>query len=172
MSWGLAEGNDPKTRVTPLKPPCFPPSPSMPALGLNSAYCREFLSRRGCALGDACTARHDIQQCSCGLVLPRTDYETHKRGKRHRNLVAAAAEASQGQRDDLPGGVGKILCNTDPALIVQFSSTPILLKVTALKPIGMSHPVGQRGLQRIGRIGSVFKTYNWLSTKPEKTREV
>ncbi|KAF6753774.1 RNA helicase [Ephemerocybe angulata] len=60
---------------------------------LNPTYCSFFLSPQGCVRGLNCRRRHDIQRCSCGLVLLARNYLPHVRGKRHRTIFAQKKEA-------------------------------------------------------------------------------
>ncbi|KAJ6572149.1 P-loop containing nucleoside triphosphate hydrolase protein [Mycena capillaripes] len=53
---------------------------------LNPAYCYDSVGK-GCKLGQSCRLRHDIQKCSCGLVLPAANIDSHLAGQRHRLLA-------------------------------------------------------------------------------------
>ncbi|KAF5356601.1 hypothetical protein D9758_008284 [Tetrapyrgos nigripes] len=55
----------------------------------NPTFCYDFVSQlngRSCRR-KGCTLRHDITRCSCGLVLPVSDYPSHSGGKRHRDAM-------------------------------------------------------------------------------------
>jgi hypothetical protein len=63
---------------------------------LNPKYCYDSVGN-GCKLGQGCRLRHDIQKCSCGLVLAASEMGPHLAGKRHRLLAdMKQAELAQG----------------------------------------------------------------------------
>ncbi|KIK54982.1 hypothetical protein GYMLUDRAFT_249004 [Collybiopsis luxurians FD-317 M1] len=47
-----------------------------------------------CLPGSSCELIHQSVKCSCGLVIRKYDYPSHVRGKRHRDTLAARAQAS------------------------------------------------------------------------------
>ncbi|KAJ7096045.1 RNA helicase [Mycena epipterygia] len=55
-----------------------PPDPS---------YCYDSISTGGCTRGQRCPLRHDIQKCSCGIVLRTANMGSHLPGNRHRLLL-------------------------------------------------------------------------------------
>ncbi|KAJ7074967.1 P-loop containing nucleoside triphosphate hydrolase protein [Mycena belliarum] len=66
---------------------------------LNPRYCYDSVGT-GCRRGQNCPLRHDIQKCSCGLVLPSANFDAHIAGKRHRELLAVLKQSelpSKGQ---------------------------------------------------------------------------
>ncbi|KAJ7199232.1 P-loop containing nucleoside triphosphate hydrolase protein [Mycena pura] len=57
-------------------------------ISVNPRYCYGSVGT-GCELGQRCPLKHDIQKCSCGLVLPAINMAAHMAGKRHRALENA-----------------------------------------------------------------------------------
>jgi hypothetical protein len=53
---------------------------------INPKFCYDSIGV-GCRLGRACRLRHDIQKCSCGLVLRTVTMGGHLAGKRHLLLM-------------------------------------------------------------------------------------
>ncbi|KAH6887860.1 RNA helicase [Coprinopsis sp. MPI-PUGE-AT-0042] len=60
---------------------------------MNPTYCQDFIGPNGCQRGIRCRKRHDIQKCSCGLVVLRKYYLPHVRGQRHRTLFRELRES-------------------------------------------------------------------------------
>ena len=62
----------------------------------NPTYCFNFLTERGCPLGQSCRLRHDIRRCSCDLVILSKHFEQHMNGNRHQQLLVALGKKPQG----------------------------------------------------------------------------
>ena len=67
---------------------------ALTTMSRNPRSCYAFLEAQGCPHGSDCRFRHDIQKCSCGLVLLSKYFTSHVNGNRHRKLLAEQA-ASQ-----------------------------------------------------------------------------
>jgi helicase MOV-10 len=76
----------------------MPPRTTTNGPRLNPNFCGYFLSPSGCIKGIRCNRRHDIQRCSCGLVLMSKYYLPHVRGKRHRDLYRQLKEREAKER--------------------------------------------------------------------------
>ncbi|KAJ7636868.1 P-loop containing nucleoside triphosphate hydrolase protein [Roridomyces roridus] len=60
----------------------------------NPAFCYDIFSLAGCPQGQNCRRRHDILQCSCGLVLLANDFASHRGSRRHAMLMIAKQSES------------------------------------------------------------------------------
>ncbi|KAF9486245.1 RNA helicase [Pholiota conissans] len=64
-------------------------------------YCVPFVTT-GCTFGQSCSLQHDIFKCECGLILALSTQEAHRRGKRHKELIAAAKPTKSKKRRGPP----------------------------------------------------------------------
>jgi helicase MOV-10 len=56
----------------------------------RNRYCMSALTEIGCQTQN-CRKTHDIQQCSCGLIILISQYDVHFQGKRHMRTIALQA---------------------------------------------------------------------------------
>ncbi|KAJ7474539.1 P-loop containing nucleoside triphosphate hydrolase protein [Mycena galericulata] len=63
---------------------------------MNPKFCYDSVGT-GCKRGQGCRLRHDIQKCSCGLVLLLSSVAAHQAGKRHQTLLETKNSESKAQ---------------------------------------------------------------------------